>query len=76
MKDVDRIIALRHMDAGEISPDAAHGIEALALEVLEPILLRERPVDHGFSFGEAAMRKINQAERSERQRGTGSRLAG
>ena len=74
MEDMDRIITLCHMDAGEVSPDAAHGIEALALKILEPVLLTEGAVDDGFRLRKTAMREVDQAEGSERQRCTGAGL--
>src|SRR5690606_22531774 len=75
VKNMDRVVALRHMDAGEISPDTAHSVKTYTLKVLEPVLLAKRPVDHRCGFGKAAMRHVDQAERPERQCSAGSRLA-
>src|SRR5690606_284726 len=68
MQHMDRVIALRHVDASETSPDAAHNIEPLALMFPEPLLLAQRSLYHSLRFCEIVVREINKAQRPERKR--------
>ncbi len=75
MQHMQRIMHLRHVQLGEVSPGAAHRIEGPALEPRQDFGLGEALVDDLLGLLDRAAGQVDQAERSERQRDAFAQLA-
>ena len=75
MQHMQRIMALRHVQLGEIPPRAAHRIEAAALELLQDVGLGEGFVDDLPGLVDRPARQVDQPQGPQRQRDAVAELA-
>ena len=64
---MDRIVALCHVDAREIAPDATDHIEPLALKFFQDVEALECLVDDALSFRQRASGHVHHAQRADGQ---------